>query len=421
MQIEQLGAHLQEPLDLEALCEGWQESAASLPAGLPTFLDPAEIRANRAWAHLPATLDPQLSALAARIAADPALLALAWHTWKRLSGPQDGARLAEWPNLAPVLGDESGAFYLLVALAAVPRIRAEHSALGIPEDVTRDTCQVLWCLNYNYGRQHPNRPGILRKELYWLRYHLTGKLFRLGRFEYMLRPFIGRLRAYRNRATGQVVALAEDGQCYTPQGYMQTSDVPDNTACTDGWRAALQQSAEQVSGSPISPLGAALQRQVTLALSEWTCVLAPEQTAIDMHIPEGGQMTPDASRDSFRRAFAFFEAHFPERPASAVQCHSWIFGPQLERILPASANLVRLQREVYLFPVRHGRNEGLYYTLGADEFDPESAPRDTSLQRAIGGYLAAGGVWRCGGMFLMREDLARYGGGFYRSDWPHQP
>ncbi len=414
MEVAELVARLGEPDTLEALRHGWEQSEATLPAGVPSLLDPAEITASRAYAGLPQSLDPLLHAVAAQIREEPALLHLAWHTWRVLSGPEEGRQFHGWPCLERTLGDDRGVFYLLMELAAVPRIRDVHRQMGVPEAVTRDTCRVVACQNGNYARLHAGRPGILRKELYWIRNHLTGRLFRLGRFEYMLQPFSGALIAFSHRSTRCVVALATDGMWFDREGY--ASSEP--RASEGSWQARLSVDEARITGHPIAPHGVALRRRVALPAPEWKRVVEPGQTVLDMHIPEGGHMTLERACDSLFQAFEFFATFFPSRPAEAVQCHSWIFGPQLEAILPPSANLVRLMREVYLFPARHAPNEGLYYIFGSDDVDPATAPRETSLQRAVLAFLEGGGVWRCGGMFLLKEDLEHFGSQVYRAGWP---
>jgi hypothetical protein len=117
------------------------------------------------------------------------------------------------------------------------------------------------------------------------------------------------------------------------------------------------------------------------------------------------------------RGLAFFAKHFPDTPVNSFHSYSWIFGPQLESYLPASTNLVRLLREVYLYPVLTSPRDGLYYLFGDDEVDLETAPRDTSLRRATLEYLEQGGPWRCGGMYILGEDLTHFGSQAYRRDW----
>ena len=80
--------------------------------------------------------------------------------------------------------------------------------------------------------------------------------------------------------------------------------------------------------------------------------------------------------------------------------------------------MVRWQRELYLFPIASGDRSGLYSMFGQDDVDPATAPRDTSLRRAVLDHLAQGGRLIAGGMFLLTEDFSHFGTQHYRSHWP---
>ena len=94
-------------------------------------------------------------------------------------------------------------------------------------------------------------------------------------------------------------------------------------------------------------------------------------------------MTLERCGDSMRSAAAFFSRHFPERPCAAIACWSWIFNTQFEETLSPDSNLVRYQRELYLYPLRSNGKAGLLFMFGEDDVDPTAAPRDTSTQRAM--------------------------------------
>jgi len=99
-------------------------------------------------------------------------------------------------------------------------------------------------------------------------------------------------------------------------------------------------------------------------------------------------------------------------------CGSWILNPELEQIYSPTSNMVLWQRELYLYPFPFGGNSGLYFVFARDDVDPATAPRDTSLRRAILDHLEAGGKMRPGGMFFLTEDFEQFGTQVYRSNWP---
>ncbi len=405
MDLRQALSRLGAPEAADALAPHWQESVRDLGARTPPFLEPAELRAAREYGGFPPQVQGRLEAEALRIAGDPALRLLAWHCHRLLYDHPDYDRFQEWPA---ALG---GSFGLLVAMGMVSRVREAHAAMGVSDDVTRETCSQLACFAQNYARGSGGGLGIPVSQIFWTRHYPACRLFRLGRMEYMIRASRGGAVAFRHRRSGTVVALAPDGTRYTDEG--QVAWQPDG-----GWTARLERTPESVSGSLISPFGFAERRRVTLALRDWECVLAPDDATLDMHIPEGGAMSLEACGDSMRRAAAFFARFFPNRVCRTFGCSSWILNTQLERIRLSSQNLVRFQRELYLFPVPSSGRDGLWFIFLSDDVDPATAPRDTSLRRGVADFLATGERWRGGGMFFLVEDLPRFGTQPYRSTWP---
>ena len=415
MTLEEVLARIGEAGTLDGLRPHWEESEASFPGQTPSFLLPSEFLVNREWCGLDPAIDPLLTETARRITENPALTHLAWHCTRLLYEHLDYNDPPRWPSLEPVLGDSGGVLYLLVTMAMVPRVRAVHQSLGVPEEVTRETCSQVSSVAGVYRRM-TGRLGITLNTVYWMRHYIAGRLFRLGRFEYMLRPFGGSVEVYRHRESGAVIALAPEGVRFNGEG--QVDGAGGVTDTEHGWTSTLARTDEAVVGYPVSPLGAAVRQEVHLPTAAWECVLNQGDTVMEMHIPAGGNMTPERCADSNRRAAAFFREFFPGQPAKGVVSISWIFNTQLEEITLSSDNLVRYQHELYLFPVPSSGHDGLWFIFLQNDLDPAALPRDTSLRRGVADFLAAGHIWRCGGMFILVEDLDRFGTRYYRSHWP---
>ena len=425
MRVSDITTYLQEPPNGEgSLFSHWEESIASFPTqGIP-FLAPEMIHASLPWAGLPSDAEIVLQAVAEKVRNDPILRTLAWHCEQQVFEYPEGIKGNEWPSLDSVLGDSSGTFYLLIGLSVVPRIRARHAAMGVPDRVTRSTCRVAESFYTYYRKAHRSRVGMFRYQLYWLRRHAQGLLFRIGRLEYYLTKFHdyeGGCEVYRNHRTGEVIALALDGQEMNETGW-RFSDLDDNES-DSRWTTSLVRADSSVCGNPISPCGSAVPRQVTLPLAEWDHVLSGDDTVLSMHIPAGDQFTPEMFVTSMRDAIEFFRRHFPDQPSTAVACWSWIFNPALETILPDTSNLVNNMREVYLWPIpKNGLYDGLWFIFvqpgrGGYNFDPDTAEAHTGLERAVLDYVRSGKDWRCGAMFFLNQDLEHFGSQYYRSHW----
>ena len=406
----------------ELFAPHWEASEASFPEGGPEFLDAARIAEFHDFAELPAELEPLLQETAARVQQTPALAHLAWHCYRLLFAEDDYDKpsMGKWPQLTEFLGDRWGMFYMLLALGAVPLTRAAHSRRGIPEDITRDTLSNLDEPLWIWRSAHPGSWGFQVSVLYWFRHYAAGRIYRLGRMEYMIQPFGGRLRAFRNRRTDEVLALAEDGVQFNDEGYIDAETEAETEAETSGggWTARLVINEQAVTGCPISPAGVGLRCQVRLPLQTWRPVLKPGDPMLDTHIPGGGGMTPERCADTMRQALDFFPRYFPDQPFVGFACGSWILNPQLADIYTPDSNMVKWQRELYLYPIPSGSRSGVTFVFGTDDIDLKTAPRDTSLRRALLEHLEAGGRLIASGMFFLKDDFDHYGTQPYLSHWP---
>ena len=392
----------------------WAESKAAAGGGVPGILERTQIIETREWCGFGEDRDAALLEAAEIIAKNEALRRLAQHCAWRLFDCPESRELEEWPTFERALNEKRGLFYLLVTLGIVPRVRALHASMGISEEITRSTCLQVRCFCETYEAGHGGRPGMRRGHASWLRYYVREPYFRVGFLEYWLRANPCEPVVYRRRASGEVLALARDGERFTEEGTIDAE--PELRA--KGWESRLDVAGDRVTGTPISPFGAAVRREVTLPLDEWERVLGPGDTILQVHIPSGGKMTLETVGDSMRRAEAFFRKHFPGESPVAFCTTSWLFSNVLEKLLPRTANTLRFQRELYLFPVPSRANSGLYFIFPEDTFDPRTASRETALQRGVLELLSEGKRVRIGGMFLLPEDLKHFGTQRYRSMWP---
>ena len=397
-----------EALDIPAYAEavrpGWEDSEGSLPAELVFFLDAEWLAEACRAVSLSEDAVPALRATARRVQGSPALQRLAWHYHHLLFKSTADTRpdVFAWPTLENVLGDAAGTFYLLVALSGLQGAQAFHAERGIPQQVRRDTYAdaALWA--HEWHEAH-GVWGLERRIGRWLTNHFVGDLYRLGRLQFMQRPFRGRLRAFRHLRTGEVLAVAEDGVRFRSDGQIDgAGEVHDPEGA---WTSSLRVTQEGVRGNPIHPGGYAVATEVFLPGGEWQAVLQQGDPMLEMHIPKDGPMGFDACGESLRRALEFFPRYFPQRPFLGFCCTSWTLDTQLCDLLPASSNLVRFMREFYCYPILTSGRQTFERVFGGVPEDTHDLPRDTALRRALVEHLLAGGHTRSGGIFLLTEDL----------------
>lgn len=391
----------------------WQEAMTAGPQnGVLPFLEPAHLKNAREYAGFPADLDAEMENVACKIRENENLRLLSLYIdWRNFEASDRGS--LKWPDLEKTLGEQAGVFWLIMSLAWIPRLVAYHQSLDIPEDITRATARQVYSFSLNYKMATQGRPGIFNKQYYWFRNYLADNLyFRIGRFEYWLKPFELNFMVFRHRQSGVVLALAGDGIKTTRDGFI---DGLCDEASGGEWTTTLFVDGKEAKGHVISPRGFIKREATVLPLSEWVCVLKKGDWVLDNHIPAGGNMSHEKCADSIQRAFAFFGERWPDKKPSAIVCGtSWMFSPLLEKALPSTSNLVKYLRELYLFPVAGGGTSSLWFMFFQDTFNPATAPRETSLQRAMLEYLKDGKIWHNGGMFILPEDADKFGLEYYR-------
>ncbi|WP_129309711.1 acyltransferase domain-containing protein [Streptomyces sp. L2] len=126
---------------------------------------------------------------------------------------------------------------------------------------------------------------------------------------------------------------------------------------------------------------------------------APGMPCLNLHIPDFlGPLTPSACDRSLDLARDFFGRHFPEERVETALCHSWLLDPQLKRYLPAESNIVRFQERFR--PAREDNEradtEPVRFVFGDPDLPVAELPRRTSVERAVGDHLRAGGHWHIG-------------------------
>jgi len=297
-------------------------------------------------------------------------------------------------------------FHVYAYLSGTDSYAARCSARGIPAGVIATTLAdlELWVRDY---RARTGRWGL--SNLRWLANHFSGSLFQLGRLQFQFGTFRYPYHAWRQAATRRVCLLADSGVRFSPDGFCAgtEADLP--------LSAPYRIEGGAVHGLPVAPRGHALPAPVLLPLAEWHGLLSPGDPVLNLHIPAGSPMDAERCGESFRQAGAFFAAHFPEVRYKAYVCGSWLLDPQFEGALKPESNIVRFLKEVYLFPLPGaGGRQTFERVFGTAEVDPATAPRDTSLRRAILEHVEHGGAWRAGGCVLFPEEAPRWGSQPYR-------
>lgn len=346
----------------------------------------------RSWGerlHIPIDAVGKLIQVAEGILNDPQLLNIFTEFHVKTAFHAEWMR--EWKDLPfdPLveerLGKDTSLFYLLAYMAALPYAEQEYQRRGISNEIFNATMQdirIKLCDTSDLA-------GYWRFSHFpWIWHHLAGDIFWLGRLQYILKPYDGHARAFRHRRTGQIRLLCGSGIDLRADGYAlgaggeQIGETP--------WRAAYEESLQGWRGHLVDPRGYALRSETFLSRAEWELALQAEDLILDIHIPRGKDLTIQDCRDSLQQAVDFFQQQAPDRPAKAFFCHTWMLSPQLQEFLPQTSRIVQFQREFYKYPHPGGLHFLWEFVFGERYPDVNTAPRDTSLRRAVLDWLAEG-------------------------------
>ncbi|MBS4202342.1 DUF5596 domain-containing protein [Bacillus sp. FJAT-49732] len=306
------------------------------------------------------------------------LITFAW-LWKCLlyeeNSPTDAYDVASWPIPEVAMGAMAQMFPLIIAVSNLPWLRENYKMRGITESILFDTLSDIGII-MEESRKRTGVWGIENFLLEWLKNHFQGGLFRIGRLQYMPKKFDQHISVYRHMNTRMVIAL--EGECQLTGNFFE--------------------------GFPITPLGRVLSKTVKLSLAEWEAVLIKGDFMLDVHIPRGGKLEYDLLDESYRSAMAIYPKLFPKQQFKGFICHTWMFDPLLQKILPEDSNLVKFQRDFYLYRIVD--DDSVFETVFISKpKDLHTLPEETSLQRAIKRHVLSGKQMSSAAGFLLFDDF----------------
>lgn len=114
-------------------------------------------------------------------------------------------------------------------------------------------------------------------------------------------------------------------------------------------------------------------------------------SVLEIHIPEGGAMTPEKCKASIEAANSFFAEYFPDFEWEYYTCHSWLLDGGLSEILKEDSNILTFQR-MFKITEREQSDAIIKYTFRWDarreslaEFTPKSSFAQKVKNKALSG------------------------------------
>ena len=296
---------------------------------------------------------------------------------------------ADWFEQGAESGDHPGwpLWRALLVVAALPHLQYLHQQIGITTLVTSATACDLqrWVDN----SLHASGLWHFDKDL-WLRNHVQGKLFEVGRLQFAFGEWKYPFTVYQTAPGEPAVALANAGLNCSPEGWLQRG-VP-------GFQTTLQTTSATIRGNAADPETGRIQSEKTILPAHSKILMKMKTPVLDVHIPEGDTLRITDCVDSFKAACEFFKRLFPNRPFAAFCCDSWLLDRGLRRVLPAHSNILKFGALFSPLAFPDANDDQL-----RERVLEISVRRETSLQRAIRTELARGAVFRMTSGFIYRD------------------
>ena len=260
-----------------------------------------------------------------------------------------------------------------------------------------------------YKLSHNNIPGHTLGQLYAIGQHVSGELYRIGRFEYLIHRLPEWMPLIFRNADGVFAVLAAPGMKFDANGLV----VLDHEFVT----SFIEEDGDLITGIPCSPDGLArVNERLTIDRREFKPVCSPWDIVPSIHIPGGLPMRWEDALASMKEAKEFFKKYL-KREVPMFICGSWILNPALEKFAP-HGNMARFRRETFNLPmIRWGTEgrDGMFFVFGRRDVDPTGIAPVNSIQKVLQEIFKSEGTLRTGAMFVLSSDLDKLGNMYYRT------
>ena len=340
------------------------------------------------------------------IEADPVLHWFTRFLVRDMCAARHRCDLDDYRAMTPTCMKHADLYPFLLLIACVPRSLARLEALQVPAYFYRD-------IPYNpmkrqFEKLQKTGDGTV-SDFPWDMNFYTCSIFFLDRFYFIPYRLDENIRVFRNRETGETVAFYAETMKIRRDGQIDgVNEITDPQA----YEISYSEENGKISGTPISPAGLMEQQPVELDASCWELVLQKGDILLGTHIPGGPGYEPGRLKSSILWAGDFFARYFPEIPVKGFGSESWLYDPHLRLLLKEDANILKMQNQMYIYPIESG-GDMMFRELFLGNENPTEADCRSSLQHKALQRVRNGGQFTACSMFILREDAAKVGGLIY--------
>ena len=125
------------------------------------------------------------------------------------------------------------------------------------------------------------------------------------------------------------------------------------------------------------------------------CEVKKGQMLLNIHIPQGEPLSPEACEDSLRLAQEMFPGYH------YFVCDSWLLYPGLKELMKPDSNIIRFQERFHIYEVNETERDAERRIFQTVREDPADYPENTAFQKRAKSYLLEGNhLGNAAGIFM---------------------
>ena len=230
--------------------------------------------------------------------------------------------------------------------------------------------------------------GIL--EWNWNMLCAGGCMFMFGILKFVPGEFGGDFRIITN---GEKYVSLVGGSYYVNQNG-ELVDSAEKSVC----KTKFYEDGEKYVANVITARGFVQSEPMEFKKSEWRDYLKKGSPTLEIHIPSKIEYTPEKIKEAYKLALDFFKDFYPDHKTKAIAGYSWIFAPQLAKVLPPDGNILKVNRSMHILP-----------TIGSYDASCRFLREGSGLQKRIADECAKGTEFHYAIMYTPVDEIETFG------------
>ena len=290
-----------------------------------------------------------------------------------------------------------GKYPLFAFLCLIPMIENTHRALsdkGLDKDIILATVRQYEECVFIYERRF-DRLGMNKRYFDWLQHYVDCEILNVNRLRFEIHRLSEPVYMLRDSESGEDILVMGEGD-FNSDGLYSDTPPKKETAFT----AVFTENEREYIAFPVSRGGRAEGKPRSYPKDRYKIVIGKGDYVLSVHIPVEGELSLEATRESYKRANEVFGRFYPELDFKGFCCYSWMMSPELSLYMKPESRVLGFASQYERFPIHTEGEDVLNFVFYLKFKTYEDLAEDTSLQRKLKRlYLDGGRLYEYGGIF----------------------